>query len=58
MNEVTKQYHDFIGRELEKLEEGRFTGNMDFKVNWKEGAIANMNVCLNKSVRLVKLPQK
>ncbi len=53
MNEVLKWYLDFIQHELEKLEGGRFTGNIEFKVNLKEGGIANLNCVLNRSVKLV-----
>lgn len=51
MKENSQWYLNFIKRELEKLEEGRFTGNIDFKVNWKEGSVANCNITLNKSIR-------
>lgn len=44
-------YLDFIQRELQQLNEGKFTGNIEFQVNHKEGSVANMNVCLRKSVR-------
>ncbi len=50
-DENTQFYLEFMAKEIEKLREGRFTGNIDFKVNWKEGSIANMNIGLNKSVR-------
>ncbi|GAG01521.1 unnamed protein product, partial [marine sediment metagenome] len=46
-------YLDFIKREIEKLKEGRFTGNINFQVNWKEGSVANLNIGLNKSVRRI-----
>lgn len=52
-DENIQWYLDFIKREVEKLKEGRFTGNVEFKVNWKEGNIANMNIILAKSVRNV-----
>ena len=44
-------YIDCIKHELEKLQSGKFTGNMEFKVNFKEGSIANMNCSLNRSIR-------
>ena len=44
-------YLDCIKHELETLEEGKFTGNMDFKINFKDGAPANMNITLAKSVK-------
>ena len=54
MNENTKWYLDFIKREIEKLRTGNFTGNVDFKVNWKDGAIGNLNCVLAKSVRHIE----
>lgn len=56
MNSVTEEYIIFIRRELDKLEQGKFTGNIGFKVNLKEGGIANMNVELNKSIKLIENP--
>lgn len=52
-SETLNWYLEFIRRELEKLEQGKFTGNVGFKVNFKEGGIANMNIELNKSVKMV-----
>ena len=48
MNEF---YLDVIRREVSKLEEGKFTGNIEFQLNFKEGIIANTNVTLKKSVK-------
>ena len=47
-------YLKAIERELEQLSAGRFTGNIEFKVNWKEGVIANCNICLNRSIRKIE----
>lgn len=55
MKSNTKQYHDFIADELDKLEDGTFTGSIEFQINMKDGAVGNMNVKLNKSVRLIKI---
>lgn len=49
-NPNTKWYLDFIERELDKLNEGKFIGNVNFKINLKDGDIKNMNVTLNKFV--------
>lgn len=54
MNPVTEEYIIFMRRELEKLEQGKFTGNIEFKVNFKEGGIANLNASLNRSVKLME----
>ena len=58
MNPTTEEYINFIKRELDKLEQGKFTGNIEFKVNFKEGGVANLNCTLNKSVKLVDLTNK
>ena len=47
-------YINFIIRECDKLEDGKFTGNAVFQFNMKEGGIANMNCVLTKSVRKPK----
>jgi hypothetical protein len=44
-------YLEAIRIELEKLKEGKFVGNMEFKVNFKDGMICNMNIGLNRSVK-------
>ena len=41
-------------RELKKLHEGSFTGNIEFILNHKEGIVCNMNVVLKKSVMMPK----
>lgn len=41
-----------IREELEKLEKIRFTGNIDFRVNWTSGNIANMNIGTRKNISL------
>lgn len=58
MNPITEEYISFMRRELEKLEQGKFTGNIDFKVNFKDGGVANLNCILNKSVKLINLSNK
>lgn len=52
-DENTKFYLDAIKHEIEQLAP-RFTGNLEFKTNWKEGSLANMNVVHLKSIRSVK----
>lgn len=52
MSIIIDEYIDFIKSELEKLEQGKFTGNVEFQVNFKDGGIANMNSVLRKSIRL------
>ena len=41
-----------IREDLEKLRDGRFTGNVEFRVNIKNGGIANMNNGLHKSLKM------
>jgi len=54
MNEETQiKYLDYIKKELDYCSGSKFTGNMEFKVNFKEGGIANMNISVNQSVKLV-----
>lgn len=51
---MIEEYVEFIKNELLQLRFGRFTGNVDFKVNLKEGSIGNMNCVLSKCVKLVE----
>ncbi|KKL15542.1 hypothetical protein LCGC14_2504570 [marine sediment metagenome] len=55
MTPNSKQYLEAIEKEIEKLEDGKFTGNIDFRINWKDGIIGNVNCGLNKSF---KFPRK
>ena len=51
MSNIEWYKNSVIAIELEKLEEARFTGNIEFKVNLKEGSIGNINVTLQKSIK-------
>lgn len=51
MNEDNEFYLEAVRREIEKLEQGGFTGNVEFRPNFKDGCIANMNIGLNKSLK-------
>ena len=54
MNDLTiNEYVEFVRGELNNLKDGKFTGNIEFKVHVKEGGISHMNCCLNKSVKLL-----
>jgi len=44
-----------IRHEIESLDD-KFTGNIEFRLNFKNGSIANMNCTKNKSI--VKLVEK
>lgn len=44
-------YIECVRDEITKLAP-RFTGNIDFKFNFKDGGIANINISLSKSVKL------
>jgi hypothetical protein len=44
-------YLNFIKDEIQQLKDGNFTGNVEFKPNFKNGSICNMNVTLHKSVK-------
>lgn len=53
MTEPTIQWYlEIIKGELEKLKAGNFTGNIQFKVNMKQGGICNIDIGLNKSVKM------
>lgn len=45
-------YMSFIRYELEQHCTDRFTGNVDFKVNFKEGGIASCNIGQLKSIKM------
>ena len=49
------KYVNHIKDELEYLKKISFTGNITFKVNFKQGGIANMNKGVDESVKLVDL---
>ena len=52
-SESSTWYLDYIKKEVEKLEQCFFTGNVEFQVNFKEGNIANINCNLKKSVKFI-----
>ena len=49
----TQFYFDAIKHEVKQLAP-RFTGNLEFKMNLKEGVVANMNIIKLKSIRNVE----
>jgi len=51
---VIQEHLDYIQHDLESLKNNKFTGNIEFKINMKEGGIANMNCSKHKSVKLSK----
>ena len=51
MNNNSEWYIDFIKTELSKYENTGFTGNVEFRVNFQEGKIKNINNTLNRSIR-------
>lgn len=50
----TSYYVDFLKEELVKLRDGKFSGNVEFRFNFRDGGVAVMNVSLNKSVKKSK----
>ena len=46
-------YMEVVRKEVEKLEGGHFTGNVEFQLNFKEGTVANTNITLKKSVKRI-----
>ena len=47
-----KYYLSFIEDELKELKDNRFTGNIEYRINLKNGSIANMNNGLHKSIKM------
>lgn len=54
-DKVIDWYLESIRTELEHLRNGRFTGNIQVGFNLKDGGVANINIGLNKSI---KMPQE
>lgn len=53
MNQTIEEYIQTIRHEIEQLSPN-FTGNIEFRLNFKEGNIANLNISKAKSVKLEK----
>jgi len=51
MDKKIEAYLIAFRRDLETLRNNRFTGNIEFKINLKEGGIANVNCGRNKSIK-------
>ena len=45
-------YLQAMAHEIQELIENEFSGNIIFQINLKEGNIYNMNVGLNKSLKM------
>lgn len=58
MTETLHWYLEIITHEIEKAINGKLTGNVSFQINFKEGGVANMNIMLGKSVKLIEKPIK
>jgi len=54
VNKQLDWYIEALKHEFEQCTENRYTGNIEFKVNWKEGAIGNLNLGLHKSLQAPK----
>ena len=54
MSENNVFYVEAVRKEIEKLEAGKFTGNVEFQFNFKEGNCANQNITLRKSLKRVE----
>jgi len=52
MDVLIEKYLDVVRKDLETLRDTQFTGNIEFKINLREGGIANMNCGKYKSVKL------
>lgn len=47
-------YSDFMKNEMTKLELNKFIGNISFRVDFKDGEIAQISCNMNKSIRMPK----
>jgi len=47
-------YLDYIKKELDYAVKDKFSGNLQFKVNFLEGGIGHINVSVNQSVKMPK----
>lgn len=52
MNQTIEEYIQTIRHEIEQLSPN-FTGNVEFRLNFKEGACANMNIVKGKSIKII-----
>jgi len=50
MTDNQKWYFEAIAKEIKELADN-YTGNIEFRLNIKEGNIGNMNIILGKSIR-------
>jgi hypothetical protein len=48
---MTEKYLEKIADEIKLCEKERFTGNINFQINLKEGKIGNMNEGVNQSFK-------
>ncbi len=51
-DKVVEWYILVIKRELSLAKEGKLTGNIEFKFNFKDGGIANVNCGLGRSFKM------
>lgn len=47
----TEEYLKYIEQKIIELKEGRFTGNIDFEVNYLLGGIGCLNVKVKQSIK-------
>lgn len=51
MDDLVHWYVSYFAKEVEYGHLNKFTGNMSFQVNFREGVIGNMNIGVNQSVK-------
>ncbi len=51
MSENNNFYIEATRKEVDRLENGHFTGNVEFQFNFKDGSVANQNITLRKSLK-------
>ena len=58
LTETSIFYFDSIVREMKLAQDGKLYGNVEFKINFVNGAVASMNISLNKSVKRTEVKVK
>lgn len=51
---ILELYKQAMNRDIQKAIDGRLTGNIEFRFNFREGVVNNVNCGLNKSYRFTE----
>lgn len=52
MDDKAKEYTDYIAKEVERKRIEKYTGNLKYKINFKQGGIVNINKGIEESIKL------